>query len=222
MRFIYLIFASIVIYSCSSDQDNQQTTSTKKTAQHLEIPQDVLNSLKGGEVIMRKGGGFLSSQIVEVLDEPVPFSHCGIIMKTDSGLYIIHSLGRDYGDRDGVQPTSIRSFTADAIDSSLCIVRPKVPDSLIPAIQNTCLKYLEEGKGFDYSFDISNNERLHCTEFVHYVYLDAIHKDIYPIQTLETGVKTLLFKDFFNPNYFEVVYTMVEIPSIYFESDTIN
>lgn len=221
MNKLVLLLLIAFIFSCSNQEDQDQPAK-KEINQTLEIPKSVMDSLKGGEVIMRKGGGFLSSQIVEVLDEPVPFSHCGIVMKTDTGLYIIHSLGRDYGDRDGVQPTSFKSFASDAIDSSICIVRPIVPDTLINSIQNTSIQYLEEGKGFDYSFDLSTDERLHCTEFIHYVYLDALKEDIYPIQTLETGVKTLLFKDFFNPEKFEVIYTMTEIPPIYFESDTIN
>lgn len=218
MRTCLFILLFISLVNCQSEETH--TTSKKNTHQKLSLPSYVLDSLKGGEVIMRKGGGFLSSQIVEVLDEPVPFSHCGIIINSDTGKYIIHSLGRDYGERDGVQPTTIKAFLADAIDSSICIVRPKIPDSLIPEIEKTCLNYLKEGKGFDYSFDLSNDERLHCTEFVHYVYLDALHKDIYPIRTLDNGVKTLLFKDFFNPKYFEVVYSMQTIPPIYFESDS--
>lgn len=222
---IYILLPFLFLSACSDKEsatENTETVETKEKVEVLEIPEEIKDSLTGGEILMRKGGGFMSAQIVKILKEPVEFSHCGIVIKTDTGLAIIHSLGRDYGDRDGVQPSTFQNFAIDAVDSSLCIVRPKVNDSVLLIIQEVALDYYDERYAFDYSFDLSTKDELHCSEFIHDVLYDAIQEEIFPVEQTETDVDCLLFKNFFNPEYFETVYSMKELPEIEFEEDTVE
>ena len=207
-----ILIALLFLISCSSPDDEKIVI---KLPEHIELPKEIMDSLKGGDIIMRQGGGLMSSEIVKTLNEPVSFSHCGIVIKTDSSLFIMHSIGRDYGDRDGVQPVSFKNFELDAIDSSLCVVRPKVSDSARKRIEKVALEYYDKGYTFDYGFDLTTKDELHCTEFVHDVLDDALDKEIFPIRVIN-GVQCLMFKDFFNPKYFETVYSMRKIPEISF------
>lgn len=216
MKTLISLFAfSLLLWSCSNNEEEYTLVIEPHTL--LELPKPIMDSLKGGEIIMRKGGGFMSSQIVKTLNEPVEFSHCGFIVQTDTGLIIIHSLGRDYGSRDGVQPSTFYNFNVDAIDSSLCVVKPKLSDSLLQIVQQTAKEYYDKRYAFDYSFDLTTKDRLHCTEFIHDVLLEATGKEIYPIEKTASGADCLLFKNFFNPIYFETIYSMKKLPEISFD-----
>jgi len=183
----------------------------------VSIPQDIIDQLQGGEIAMRKGDGFLSTQIMETLNEPIPFSHSAIICKKDSQLFIVHSLGRDYSDIDGVQIASLNLFTEEAKKGGVCIVRPKATPEELQRIQDIAIEYTKYNLPFDYGFDLETKDELHCTELIKDVLDSALQRDIFPVEVIDNGMECLMFKNFFNPKNFEVVYTAEPLPALEFE-----
>ncbi len=166
-----------------------------------------MDSLKGGEIILRKGRGFLSEVIVELTGEDLQYSHAGIIIKSDTSLFIIHTLSNEVSNIDGVQTSSIPHFLEDVSDSSLCILKPNVSPTQQLLIQKSALNYLKEQAPFDYAFNNETKDKLHCMELVHDVILTGINKELI-IPTKKIGVSFYPFSTFFNTPNFEILYEM--------------
>lgn len=175
--------------------------------QKIEMPSSVISNLNGGEIILRKGRGYLSALIVDLLGEKLNYSHAGIIIKDSNQLYIIHSLSDDVSNVDGVQTCSIKEFLSDISDSSLCVVKP-VTDSLsLIQIQQKAKEYLKAKIPFDHEFDMNTKDKLHCSELVHDVLNQSLNKELLPI-TNRFGVDVIRFSAFFNEENFQTIFEL--------------
>jgi hypothetical protein len=195
--------------SCSQDTDGYRPYENA-----AQLPDAIVEELRGGEIILRKGDGFLSGQLIQILNEEIPLSHCGMIIKGDSSLFVIHAISDDYKGRDGVQPTSLANFVWKSIDSSVIIVRPKFNDSILLAMQNEARRYVGLNKLFDYKFNLADTTEIYCTELLKYIFDATVEEDIFPMRKLPNGMDNLYFVDFFNDTYFEMVYSMKPLPKI--------
>ena len=73
------------------------------------------DSLRSGDIILRRSYGLVSDIIVMELDDTLDVSHCGIIIKEpDSSYKVIHSLSKKVSDTDGVQICGLEQFMADS------------------------------------------------------------------------------------------------------------
>lgn len=159
--------------------------------------------LNDGDIIMRKGFGFVSNKIVELLDESRPISHCGIVVKTKKGVGVIHSVSNTLSDIDGVQICSIQQFCKDSKDSSIVVVRLRdTADMPAEKIASEAKIYLNRKVQFDNSFDLSDSSRMYCSEIVWKILLDNYNLDIYPNKN---DIFTLGFAPFFDTTNFAVV-----------------
>ena len=110
----------------------------------IKIHQAVQSSLAAGDIIIRKGGGPLSYQLMNVTKED--YSHCGIIVRENNQWMVIQSKASDSENGiDGVQIPSIDDFVKFTVDSTLFICRPKI-DKLLDLILlgDDKQKYYEE------------------------------------------------------------------------------
>jgi hypothetical protein len=203
LKFITL-FLLILLIGCTNKED---FSFPKEKDIEIKIPKYVLNKVQGGEIILRKGEGYLSNLIVDLLGENLNYSHAGIIIKDSLETYIIHSLSDDVSNIDGVQKCSIRDFLSDISDSALCIVKP-VTDSLgLNRIQNITKLYLKLKIPFDHHFNMQTKNELHCIELVHDILLKALNKETLPV-TKRVGIDALLFSNFFNSKNFKTVFEL--------------
>jgi hypothetical protein len=202
MKFIVIILSSVLLTSCFF-------TKEEKTPEVVNsLPNSIITILKGGEIILRKGDGILSSQLIQILDEEIPLSHCGMIIKSDTSFYVIHAISDEYKGRDGVQPCNLQHFVACAIDSSIIIVRPNFPDSILVNMQKQAKKFVQLNKTFDYAFNLDDTTQYYCTELLKHIFVNTVEEDIYPTRKLPNGFDNLYFIDFFNEKYFVPVYRM--------------
>ena len=159
--------------------------------------------LCNGDIILRKGFGFVSNKIVEILNEPYPLSHCGIVVLDDGAPYVIHSVSSTLSDYDGVQRSSLNSFFADSKPCSIVVVRYLGAQSDGGTLITTEAKrYLQAKVPFDNSFDLADNTKMYCTELVWKILLDKYSCDIYPDQSSHTA---LGFAPFMDATCFKVI-----------------
>jgi hypothetical protein len=171
------------------------------------ISNQVLESVKEGDVLLRRAGGPFSEKIVEFLDEKYRFSHVGLAVELDGELTIIHSISEDFAGRDGVQTQTLRAFANDIGDSTFCIVRPKVTDEQKQQIITLAKNYLDEGVVFDYDYITDDSSKLYCSEFLYYTVGTVIGKEHFRFK--EKGqVKIILFDSFLNKEFFEMIYCL--------------
>lgn len=201
---ITVLFFLILFIGCTNKEDFSFSEEKEK---RIVIPKPILDQLKGGEIILRKGKGYLSTLIVTLLGEELNYSHAGIIIKDTTGVYIIHSLSDDVSDIDGVQICSLNDFLFDIADSSLCIVQPNIDSSGLIEIQEKAKEYLSLKTPFDHHFNMESKDKLHCIELIHDILLEALNKELLPI-TKRGGIDVVKFSNFFNTTSFNTIYEL--------------
>lgn len=134
--------------------------------------------LQSGDIILRKGEGWLSEIVVHRLADTLDISHCGVIIRNDSNLFVVHSLSKDVSDTDGVQCCTLDAFTAESIPSSIIIVRYKNDPQNDMTTQT--LHYLRIHKPFDRHFDLNDSSAFFCSELPLHILKYKLHADIPP------------------------------------------
>lgn len=175
---------------------------------NIKLPQVVLDSIKSGDIVLRRGDGPLSFHLSNTTKEP--FTHCGIIVKENQTLKVIHSLGGQVSQQevDGVQITTLKHFVDYASDSLLYICRPIFVDSANFKVAKEAYKYLAKKTPFDHRFSMLSKDKLYCSELLYYVFKNINNdKNIFVIKKKHRAYM-LMFSTFFNSKNFKRIYTI--------------
>jgi len=175
---VLLSVAVCVAYLAMGSYNN---SSIKYNTDYL-TPEEVA-MLRDGDIIIRKGFGFVSNKITDILNEPYNVSHCGIVCNTTApgGPSVIHSVSSTLSDIDGVQSCNIKKFVAESRENSIIVVRFKDTASHSTQLISTeAQRYLDAKLPFDNSFDLADSTEIYCTELVWKILLDNYDHDLYP------------------------------------------
>ena len=195
-----LSIALVVIYLVVRSYNNSSVKYNTDYLTALEV-----DMLHDGDIIIRKGFGFVSNKITEILDEPYNVSHCGIIYNTTSsgGPGVIHSVSSTLSDIDGVQSCSLKRFTSESKENSIIVVRFKDTTSHpTQLIATQAKRYLDAQMPFDNSFDLNDSSEIYCTELVWKILLDNFGHDLYPNKA---AITTLGFSPLVDTAHFDIV-----------------
>lgn len=167
------------------------------------LSEDERDSLQDGDIILRKGYGFVSNQIVETLKDTLDVSHCGIIVQTDSCWSVIHSTPGYFSipfKDDGVIITSLSKFIENSYPSSVIITRLKRDH--LDQIAEKALNYAERKVPFDYDFNYNDTSSLYCSELILRILEDQF--DLSP-EILGIEKDPPPFSIFTAPDFFEII-----------------
>ena len=162
-----------------------------------------LKKIKGGDIVMRRGNGFWSDQIVNILKEERAISHCGLVLSINGHLQIIHSIDKP-NPNPSIEIISLNKFIKASKNERIWVSRP-LEGKYADDIQDVALSYLDQGILFDFEFDNQTKDKLHCSEFLHDVLERAVGKDIYPETKFKNGATNYGFAALFDENYFHEV-----------------
>lgn len=124
-------------------------------------------SVENGDIIFRRGVGLASDFVVSV-DADSRFSHVGIICKQAGHPYVIHILpGEGHGDDDTVRMEPLVLFLSpgNASGYALCRLSGK-HRAVAQRATSQALSFWKKQLCYDYDFDVSNAQRLYCSELV--------------------------------------------------------
>lgn len=190
--FIILFFAVLSLFSCSDSTQYVVPPVDKLTESEKE-------QLCDGDVILRRGSGFVSGFIVSSFGETYPISHCGIVCREGDSIYVIHSISKELAETSGVQSCSIDDFVGIALPNSVIVTRLKYGNNHL--IADEACKYLEKKVGFDYGFNSKDSSELFCSELIR----DAI-RNVYHINLFKDDSHANVgFKSFYDTAYFYVI-----------------
>lgn len=204
--FLLIIFTGITFGSgCSGPASKRDSF----TAYALSAKEKKL--LMPGDIIMRRGYGFVSNTIVKTLKEDYSVSHAGIITKDKHGeLRVIHSVSQTISDFDGVQDVQLDTFVQDSHPGSIIVVRFK-PDrednQSAFEVSKRAEYYLDKKIPFDYSFSFEDSTQFFCTEFIGRVFADIYGQQLFEkfFPSHVSGLDRLKFGVFLDPELFETV-----------------
>lgn len=165
--------------------------SSIKECQTSNLDKDKLAEIRGGDIILRLGEGFVSQTIMLFLADSVELSHCGIIVRRNDSFHVVHSLPKELSDIDGIQLCSLDKFVSESAPNSVVVVRPKKIGN--ETMEANALYHLSHPKPFDWDFDLSDSTAFFCSELPLHILKHQFGVDLYP--TFDSYPKFSLFMD---------------------------
>ncbi|MCG9909728.1 MAG: hypothetical protein MH137_00375 [Flavobacteriales bacterium] len=204
ITFVVLAFSITGYFTLNHFRVEAQGTPEKKARYKLSAEDKSL--LQNGDIIMRKGEGFVSGVINDIFNTGYSLSHCGIVLKDEEGkLKVIHTVSSELSSYDGVQTESIDKFVRESVLNTLIVVRYKADSLTRNQIAEASKSYLSRNKHFDHKFDINDTTEFYCTELIHYSFIDVFKKDMFP-ERLTTDHPDFLGLDaFLDPEKFDII-----------------
>lgn len=197
---LLLVFVLLVLkfFKDSSNRPFEESFYYTLTAEEKE-------KLQTGDIILRRGYGFVSTMILNYMKEDMPVTHLGIIIKNGDTIKVAHSLSSSVSNQDGLRLQLIDSFTHNSHDSTLLITRLKNIKNLDHQnIINQVDYYLKKDIPFDHNFDYKDTTKHYCSEFIWRVYENNL-KILKVADTITDEQKYNTLKTFYNPDYFDII-----------------
>lgn len=189
------IFLCLYQWGCSPPKEEQAYT--------LQVT--AIESFMPGDIILRRGKGFVSDGIARVLNEPFDVTHCGILMPIDSGWAVVHAMSDNSRNIDGVVAQKLDQFVAESKSGSVMVVRYKNMNGKEAAVMQSTKAYMAKGLPFDLGFDIHDTTAIYCSELLQNIYWDNFQEDIFPTRISTPTTDLLKYTYLFDTTHFERV-----------------
>lgn len=197
---IWILLLGSLFVSCQ----NRESTSPAVYQHSKHIPKNQLESIQEGDIVLKRGVSPLSEVIIQELKEPVPLSHCGIVVQEGGEWFVIHAYAKEVRGFDGVQKTLLDRFMSDSHVNSIYFVRHKDSHKYRKHIVESAKEYLKRGVPFDYQFDSMDHTKVYCSELVHVIFKDVTGKEI--LSKKQVGNNAIYtFNSFLRAEHFNVV-----------------
>jgi len=209
-----LYFSVIVLFLFGCESSNLKPNLPSLAVKHqitksnIKLPQYIVDSLKSGDIILRRGDGPLSFHLSNTTKEP--YTHCGVIVKDSNQWNVIHSIGGQVSKQeiDGVQKISLTHFINNASDSLLYLCRPIFTEKANQKVANRAQYYLKQKVPFDHRFTLLTKDKFYCSELLYYIFKDVNNnKNIFTIKKKHKAY-LLMFSTFFNSSNFKKIYAV--------------
>ena len=136
-------------------------------------PQIDSSRFKDGDVILRGGTGVISEIFASCSLRDRTFSHAGILISSEKGWMVCHSIGGEAFGPGFVRLESLRSFCSAEVTDTVKVFRLSTSAHFSESMKAYCLFKCREKTPFDRNFDLSDTASMYCTEFVYMAYLNA-------------------------------------------------
>jgi len=188
--------------------DKQELVKEKQSSYIL--PDKEKNLIHDGDIILRRGFGFVSDYIVKTFDEDYKISHCGIICKSEDRFQVIHSESSSYFSLEGIVAQDFDDYTEASHQNTIIIVRfNRCEPTEYSKISKAAKYYLSKKLKFDYSFDMADSTEMYCAEIIWHVFMREFNTDIYHFPNSEVNYSQ--FANFWDTTYFDVILNHQEI-----------
>ncbi len=196
---LFIIFGAF-LYQVNKFRNIDESSNSPKD--NLSVTE--LKQIKEGDIILRRGYGWVSDAIQNMNADKRNITHCGIIVKQKNQWYVIHSISGHISKNDGVQIEPIHQFTKGAKENSIIIVRPQIEDSVRVKIINKSFYYLSNKTPFDNAFSHKDSLSFYCTEFIHHIISTSTDTNIF---NKEKWIRNdvIGFEEFFDQTQFLMI-----------------
>lgn len=208
-KILLLSLFPVLLFSCGNEEINSdEVTGSEYVHIPPALPNNILDSIRPGDIIIRKGNGPLSYHLMAHTKED--YSHCGVIVKDKGEWKVIHTIGGTASEKDddGVQLILLKDFVGHAADSMLYICRPifnENTDTLGDLITDRAYHYLDQRVPFDHGFSMFSTEKYYCTELLYYIFKDVHEGNVFVVEKKHKSYM-LMFSTFFRKNNFKPIY----------------
>lgn len=176
-----IIFVSILFFnSCNQNPD---------LSDYAILNNQDKMKFQNGDLILRRGKGFVSQFIVEQLKDSTNLSHIGVLVKDNDSLKIIHCIGNEFSNIEGIQICSLDEFLSDCYSDGLLVVRSNLCKG--SQISSLAKEYLLMSLPFDRKFDFSDATAFSCLELPYNIFkrLDINYQDMVTFRPFQDSLR---------------------------------
>jgi len=161
--------------------------------------------LQTGDIILRRGYGFVSTMISKMMSEDYDVTHLGVVIKKNDSLKIAHALSSSVSNQDGLRLQAIDSFVHNSHDSTILVTRLKNIDTIKQSkIVKQIDYYYKKQLPFDHSFNYKDTTEHYCSELIWRIYEHNL-KILRVADSITDQQKYNTLKTFYDPNYFNII-----------------
>ncbi|MEM5539898.1 YiiX/YebB-like N1pC/P60 family cysteine hydrolase [Olleya sp. AS48] len=161
--------------------------------------------LQTGDIILRRGYGFVSTMISKMMSEDYDVTHLGVVIKQNDSLKIAHALSSSVSNQDGLRLQAIDSFVHNSHDSTILVTRLKNIDTIKQSkIVKQIDYYYKKQLPFDHSFNYKDTTEHYCSELIWRIYEHNL-KILQVADSITDQQKYNTLKTFYDPNYFNII-----------------
>jgi hypothetical protein len=144
--------------------------------QAIRIPEHIINSLQTGDLIFRKGYGPITDFISEVIETgPYDLTHCGIIVRKNSEVFVAHAISNRTQRLDGVVLQPISTFLKASRPSNIHIVRwDNYTQEMSPKVENQINTVIQQKIPFDRKANFRDSRALYCNEMIVKIWMNNL------------------------------------------------
>jgi hypothetical protein len=160
--------------------------------------------LQDGDIVFRRGSGFVSEIARNFSEKDKRYSHVGILAKTDAGVIVVHSLFDSDKRYNGVVKEELAEYLK-GIDE-WAVYRVNENRVIRDKIASLALAASDIGILFDDEYNLETESKLYCTEFVLKMVNIASKEQIILPKTNRLGKLFISISDVYvNPKLFLVM-----------------
>jgi hypothetical protein len=154
-----------------------------KNFSRVIIPDSLFRS---GDIVFRDGRGFLSNAFKKMCLTDRSYSHAGIIHIQDKCTYVLHVIGDRENKSREMRKDMLSDFCSGKISNGYAVYRSDLPGAKIDSI---AVVYYNSRLQFDDKFDLSDDDKMYCTELVSKVLCTVSGNKNYLPLTEVAGIK---------------------------------
>ena len=173
------------------------------------ITKNQLAELKEGDILLRKGYGWISDRIADLLDEKYRITHCGIILTEGyKELHILHSISNE--NVDGVLIEPLKKYIRESQQGSLIAVRPNYNEETKTKIIETVKRMHDKKIPFDLAFNCNDSSKMYCAELFANVFKEVLNRDVLFEKKSVFGLEVIRMSNFLNLSEFKILFNQFE------------
>lgn len=126
-----------------------------------------------GDIVMRKGKGFISEMFRKTSQRDQQFSHAGVIEVKKTGVYVVHVIENPQDSGSHLKTETLESFCSSSYNQGYAIYRYDFFSGKEKAISGYLKRLKSSGVKFDENFDLQTGSALYCTELIYKLCLES-------------------------------------------------
>ena len=175
-------------------------------------PKIPIEKLQAGDIAFRRGES-IASEVVLYNDIVGRYSHVGLVVETDSGLMVAHSVPGETSTQetiDVIQIEHINHFFEPKVSVRGEIMRMNLDSVQRHLLNILALKKVDDKVPFDHNYDLSDTTKLYCTELLQLLFknigIDLAQGRITPINVPGLSNNYIMPSDIYNNNNLKTIF----------------
>ena len=131
--------------------------------QKAQVPLDSLNT---GDLVLRRGKGFVSEYCRQFNTRDKKYSHSGILHKEGELLYVYNIIGGESRISNKMKKERLEIFCHPLVAFEFAVYRYDLNHAEKQELDSLLGKWYQQGLEFDLDFDYETDETMYCSEMI--------------------------------------------------------